>query len=99
MSSPSPGLEVPSGCVRTPSTGLVVGSCCLVCRRDLPPGSRSNRLTCSTVCRRELSRRRQAEALAARDRDLLARLDQAEGLLQRAAELLQGARRRVEETS
>jgi len=58
-----------------------------------------DRKTCSGKCRAALSRRRALETWAARDRELLALLDQAEGFHQRAAELLQRARRRVEEAS
>jgi predicted nucleic acid-binding Zn ribbon protein len=93
----SPGPKVSPEGVRTLSTGLVVTSCCLVCRQALPPGSRSNRVTCSSRCRRELSRRRVVEAVAEDHRQLRARLTALEARIRQVQGLLGAALKRLEE--
>lgn len=80
-----------------PERAGVVGSPrpCAACGEPLPEGKPSG--ACSNRCWAALTRRRQAEQRQARDRELVALLDQAEGFYQRAAELLQAARRRLAE--
>jgi hypothetical protein len=51
---------------------------------------------CSAACRRRRSREREAAQRRARDRELVALLDQAEGLHHRTAEVLQMIRRRLD---
>jgi predicted nucleic acid-binding Zn ribbon protein len=68
------------------------GPACVVCGG---PREARKREACSDRCRAALARRRRAEQRQARDRALVALLDQVEALHQRVAELLQVARRRL----
>jgi len=79
-----------------PERAGVVGSpglTCAVCGKPLPAGKPSG--ACSNKCRAALTRQRRAEARRAHDRELVALLDQAERLHQRAAEVMQAIRRRL----
>ena len=65
--------------------GPVLGSrLCPVCRAKPLQGAQT---ACSAACRRERSRRREAEARQTRDLEVLSLLDHAERLEARAAEL------------
>lgn len=91
MPTETPRPQAPPG----PERAGVVGSprTCAVCGKPLPEGKPSG--ACSNKCRAALTRRRQAEARHARDRELLALLEQAEQLEARAAELRAEARQRL----
>jgi len=79
--------------VRTPLSSPVIGSrLCPVCGKWELQGERT---ACSPACRRERSRRRQQEGRQARDREVLALLDLAERLEERAAALRIQARGRL----
>ncbi len=97
MSVPEPLPEPsPDGVATPPTVGLVDSSRCLQCGRPLLQ-PRKGQKACSPGCRWRLWRAARQGSRRARARDLLAALDQAEALHQRAAEILQGARRRLEE--
>ncbi len=80
---------------RAPLSAAVLGSRrCPVCQ-EAP--IHAGQEVCSGKCRAARSRQRKAQARTARDQALLAALDQAEALHQRAAEILQAVRCRLEE--
>jgi predicted nucleic acid-binding Zn ribbon protein len=95
MSSALPEPQVPAAAVRTPVDGPVLGSRpCTVCLKTPLQGGET---ACSAGCRRKRSRQRDLERQQIRDAELVALLDFAEKLEERAAELRAQVRKRLAE--
>jgi hypothetical protein len=85
MLTDPPEPQVPAQGVRTPEDRPVIASrLCPICLKEPLQGGQT---ACSAACRRKRSRQREAEGREIRDREVLALLEHAERLEERAAEL------------
>jgi hypothetical protein len=88
----SQGQVSPEGRAHAVARPVLGSQLCPVCQKRELQGQQT---ACSAACRRERSRRRDAEARATRDQEILALLEHADRLEARAVELRAQARRRL----
>lgn len=90
--TPELGQVSPEGRAHAAPSPVLGSRLCPVCLKNPLQGEQT---ACSSACRRERSRRREAEGREIRDREILALLEHAERLEGRAAELRAQARQHL----